>query len=133
MTPSATSYNISSIPLDKEVEHIEGEEHLQIKAEEGKATLVIFSKDSLLSFESEIKYRIAHQLNVDSRKIVMFGGIENLHEKAHMDILMERIKENTAINKIVVATAIKGKYNHHYLDRFFDYICPLKIISEKRK
>lgn len=127
---AASSSPIGRIPIDKEVEHIEGEEF--IKAERGKATLIVLNKESLINFESEIKYRIATDKKIDSRHIVVFGGIEYLHEKPHMDMLLKKIKENTIINKIVVATAVKGKYNKDYLNKHFDFVCPLRIVSEKK-
>lgn len=127
---AASSNAIGRIPIEKKVEHIEGEE--LIKAQKGKATLVVFNKESLISFESEVKYRISSKLNLDSKQIVVFGGIEYLHEKAHMDMLLKKIKENTTNNKIVVATAVKGKYNNAYLDKHFDFICPVKVVSDKK-
>ena len=127
---AASSSAIGRIPIEKKVEHIEGEE--LIKAERGKSTLVVFNKESLISFESEVKYQIASRLNLDSRHIVVFGGIEYLHEKVHMDMLLKKIKENTLINKIVVATAVKGKYNKDYLNKHFDFICPVKVVADKK-
>lgn len=122
---------IGGIPLAKEQEIME--EGILFKANKGKSTLIVFSKETSIDFEGEIRFKVANQLKVDERQVIMYGGIENLHEKAHMDMLVKKIKENTIVNKIVVATATKGKYNKDYLDRYFDYICPVQISKLKKK
>lgn len=117
--------------INNDNEYLEGYE--QIEVEEGKSTLLVFNRKPTINFDTAIKYKVSKIVNVDLKNVVLFSDIENLHEKSHMDFLIKKIKENTVINKIVVATAISGKYNSKYFNRHFDFICTVKVIKNKKK